>query len=135
MKKNIRLNEFLGWLVAPVAALVLLGGCATPPERSYNSDFGATLPTAPTYSIHDETDGRFKITVNQGKPSSGAERILNVKEAASAIANAQSQKLGWEKWELNYIYEDNQGWMHVVVAEVKRIKYIAPTFPQADGKP
>ena len=135
MKKTIRLNSILGWLAAHAAIVVLFSGCATPPERSYNADFGVSLPTAPTYYIHDESDGVFKITVSQGRPSSGAERVMNVKEAASAIAKAESQRLGWEKWELNYIREENQGWMHMVVAEVKRIKYIAPALPQAGGKP
>jgi len=83
------------------------------------------------YYIYDENDQHFRINVHQGTPSNGAERVLNVKEAASTIAKAESQRLGWEKWQLNYIQERNQGWMHVVVAEVTREKYVAPTFPGA----
>ena len=135
MKKTLRLNSILGWLAANAAIVVLFSGCATPPEHSYNADFGQSLPTKPTYYIENVDAEHFKITVHQGTPSSGAERVMNVKEAASAIAKAESQRLGWEKWELNYIREENQGWMHMVVAEVKRIKYIAPALPQSGGKP
>jgi len=131
MKKTIR-PGWTPWLLAINATVAaLLSGCASPQEHSFNSDFGEALPIRPMYYIHDETAQHFRITVNQGTPSTGAERVLNIKEAASTIAKAESQRLGWEKWQLNYIREDNQGWMHVVVAEVTREKYVAPTFPQA----
>ncbi len=87
------------------------------------------------YSIQDEDAGHFTITVHQGTPSAGAERLLDVKEAASTVAKAESQRLGWEKWQLNYIQERNQGWMHVVVAEVTREPYIQPSFPQSNNNP
>ncbi len=87
------------------------------------------------YYIQDEDAAHFRITVHQGTPTAGAERITNIKEAASAIAKAECQKLGWEKWQLNYIQERNQGWMHVVVAEVTRERYVAPTFPQSNSNP
>jgi hypothetical protein len=57
----------------------------------------------------------------------------NLKEAATDIAKAESNRLGWEKWQLDYIREYNQGRMHIVVAEVTREKYPAPTFPGAGG--
>jgi hypothetical protein len=41
-------------------------------------------------------------------------------EAAATVAKAECQKLGWEKWDLNYIEDHNRGWMHVVVAKVTR---------------
>jgi len=50
----------------------------------------------------------------------GAEHTLDVREAASTIAKAESQKRGWEKWQLNYLQQRNQGWMRVVVVEVTR---------------
>ena len=131
MKKTIRPGWMLCLLAINAAIAVLLSGCATQEEHSYNADFGEALPVKPMYYIHDENDQRFRITVTQGTPSNGAERVLNVKEAASVIAKAESKRLGWEKWDLNYIREDNQGWMHVVVAEVTHIKYVAPTFPGA----
>jgi hypothetical protein len=97
----------------------LFNGCTTP-EHSFNHDFNENLPVKPNYYVHDENAGRFLITVNQGAPSEGAERILNLKEAASTVAKAECERLGWEKWDLNYIQERNQGWMHVVIAEVIR---------------
>jgi hypothetical protein len=131
IKKTIHLR-WASWLLAIKAAgAVFFSGCASPKEHSFNADFGETLPAQPMYFIQDENDRHFIITVQQGTPSAGAERIINIKEAASAIAKAESQRLGWEKWQLNYIQERNQGWMHVVVAEVTHEKYTAPTFPQA----
>ncbi len=98
-------------------------------------DFGAQLPVKPMYYIHDEDAVHFRITVHQGVNSTGVERVANLKEAASDIAKAESKRLGWEKWQLDYISEHEQGWMHVVVAEVTRVKYIAPSFPQSGGNP
>ena len=134
MKKTIRLHWTLWSVPVSVAVAVLFGGCATQEEHSFNGDFGEALPTKPTYYIQNEDAEHFKITVHQGVPSSGAERVINAKNAASTIAKAESLRLGWEKWDLNYIQENNQGWMHVVVAEVKRLKYVAPTFPQPANK-
>ena len=133
MKRTIRLRWTL-WLLTINAAIALLfSGCATPPEHSFNGDFGEQLPVKPMYYIQDRDATHYTITVHQGTPSTGAERVLNVKEAASTIANAESRRRGWEKWQLDYIRQGNQGWMYVVVAEVTRQKYVAPTFPGANA--
>jgi hypothetical protein len=109
------------WLMAVnAAAVVWLCGCATPKDHSFNADFGEKLPTHPMYSIEDKESDHFKITVRQGTPSNGGERIENVKEAATTVAKAETKRRGWEKWQLDYIQERNQGWMHIVIAEVKR---------------
>ena len=99
---------------------ILFSGCASPEQHSFNRDFNDHLPVNPRYSIHDEDGNRFLITVNQGTPSTGAERVINVKEAATTVATAECQKLGWAKWHLDYIQERNQGWMHIVIAKVTR---------------
>jgi hypothetical protein len=130
MKKQI--HHLKPWLLAINAAVAMFAaGCATQKEHSFNDDFGAQLPAKPMYFIHDENDRHFIITVHQGVNSAGAERVINIKDAASAIAKAESQRLGWEKWDLNYIREYDQGWMRVVVADVTRVKYVPPTFPGA----
>lgn len=103
-----------------VAAVIFLNGCATPDQHSFNADYNENLPVSPMYNIHDETSDHFLITVKQGKPSSGSERVINVKAAASTIADAECKRLNWEKYDLNYIQERNVGWMHVVIAEVTR---------------
>ena len=119
MRKPTRLRWVI-WLLAINAGVAILSsGCSTP-EHSFNRDFNENLPVNPNYYIHDEDANRFFITVNQGTPSTGAERVTNVKEAATIVAKAECKRLGWEKWDLNYIQERNQGWMHVVIAEVKR---------------
>ena len=120
MKKTLRLRWTLWLLPINVAALILFAGCATPEQHSFNADYNENLPVSPMYNIHDETAEHFLITVKQGKPSNGTERVINVKEAASTIAKAECQRLGWEKWDLNYIQERNVGWMHVVIAEITR---------------
>ena len=135
MNVTIRLR-WTAWLLSISAGIAILtGGCAAPEQHSFNHDFGETLPVKPMYSIQTVDATHFRITVHQGTSSTGAERVINLKNAASTIARAESQRLGWEKWQLNYIHEYDQGWMHVVVAEVTRVKYIAPTFPQTGGSP
>jgi hypothetical protein len=131
MKKNIRLPWTLGWLSLNAAAAVFISGCATPPEHSFNEDYGQSLPTQPKYYIEDVDATHFKVVVHQGTYSTGAERRINVKEAASVIARAESKRRGWENWELNYIREGDQGWMHIVIGEVKRIPYLKPAVPPA----
>jgi hypothetical protein len=120
MKKTNRLRWTLGLLSINTAIVILFSGCATPQQHSFNSDYNESLPAQPMYYIYDESDRHFRINVHQGTPSAGAERTIDVKEAASTIAKAESQKRGWEKWQLNYIQERNQGWMHIVIAEVSR---------------
>lgn len=120
MIKPIRLRWAI-WLLAINAGFaILFSGCSTP-EHSFNHDFNENFPVHPNYYIHDEDTNRFFITVSQGTPSEGAERVINVKEAATIVAKAECKRLGWgEKWDMNYIDERNQGWMHVVIVEVKR---------------
>ena len=133
MKKTLRLHPW--WLSVNAAVAVLISGCASPEQHSFNQDFGENLPTRPKYYIQDENDRHFTITVHQGTPSTGAERVINAKEAASTVAKAECQRLGWEKWQLNYIQERDLGWMHIVVAKVMRERYVEPTFPQSNGSP
>ena len=120
MKNTFTLRRAPWLLSINLGVAILFSGCSTPEQHSFNSDFNEKLPVNPMYSIQDKDADHFIIRVHQGTPSTGAERVINVKEAASTIAKAESQKRGWEKWELNYIREQNQGWMHVVVAEVTR---------------
>lgn len=133
MKSTIRPRWTLWLLSISAAVAVLFSGCATQKERSFNSDFGESLPAQPMYFIQDEDATQFTIHVHQGTHATADERVNDIKEAASTIAKAECQRRGWEKWQLNYIQERDQGWMHVVVAEVTREKYIAPTYPQSNG--
>jgi hypothetical protein len=120
MKKTIRLSWAPCLLSINVAAIILFSGCASPEMHSFNQDYQDNLPVRPTYYIHDEDANRFFITVHQGTPSTGAERVINVKTAATTVAKSECQRLGWDKWDLNYIQERNEGWMHIVIAEVTR---------------
>jgi hypothetical protein len=121
--------------ISAAAVVVMLTGCASAPEHSFNDDFGGSLTTQPKYSIQNEDAEHFTITVHQGTPSTGAQRLLDVKQAATIIADAEARRRGWERWQLNYIQEKNQGWMHVVIGEVTREKYVKPTFPGATSPP
>jgi hypothetical protein len=101
------------------AALAIFGsGCATHESHSFNDDYNLSLPCAPMYFIEDGGESRFYITVSQGKPRSGAERILDVKRAATAVAETESKRRSWGNWNVDYIMEREQGWMHIVKAEV-----------------
>ena len=135
MKKTIR-RSCTPWLLSiNLAIAMFFSGCATQKEHSFNDEFGENLPTQPMFYIDEENDNDFKITVHQGKPSNGAERLINVKQAASAIARAETQRRGWTKWHLSYIQETDKGWMHQVIVEVTREKYGEPNAPKADGNP
>ena len=131
MKMTMRLRRTLGLLTINAAVAVLYSGCATPQAHSFNSDFGESLPAQPMYFVQDEDSTQFRINVHQGKHATADERLNNLKEAAATIAKAECQRRGWEKWQLNYIQERDQGWMHIVIAEVNRQKYVAPTYPQS----
>jgi hypothetical protein len=132
MKKPTRHHWTIGLLSINAAIALLAAGCSSTADsdyyyyngekvhgaRSYNSDYNDNLVTKPTYWIHDETENSFQVTVQQGVPSNGAERIVDAKTAASGVAKAEATRLGWTKSHLDYISETDQGWMHVVVAKV-----------------
>jgi hypothetical protein len=119
MKTN-RFPRPLRLLLLNAAVLFLAAGCATQDERSYNQDFNQSLPTAPKYVIENINDTTFKVTVHQGSPMNGPQRIIHVKEAASTVAESEARRRGWKNWDLNYIQDRDQGWMHIVIAEVTR---------------
>ena len=103
------------------AVLVLATGCATQPEeRSFNQDYGQNLPVAPKYYIENMDDTHFKLTVLQGSPLKGPERVSYMKEAAAAVAETEAKRRGWTGWDLNLIQERDQGWMHVMIGVVTR---------------
>ncbi len=116
-------NEFsrtFRLLLLNASLVVLVVGCATPHERSYNRDFNQNLPTSPNYSIEDVDDAHFKVIVHQGSPLPGTQRIIYVKEVASTVTASEAKRRGWTNWDLNYVQERDQGWMHVVIADVTR---------------
>ena len=100
--------------------MVLAIGCATHNERSYNQDFNQNLPTSPKYTIENVSDTHFKVIVHQGSPLRGTERIIYVKEVAAAVAQSEAKRRDWQNWNLDYIQERDQGWMHIVIADVTR---------------
>ncbi|MGD0086517.1 MAG: hypothetical protein ABSC24_05245 [Verrucomicrobiota bacterium] len=126
MKTN-PLSRILRLLFLNAALAVLGAGCATHNERSYNQDFNQNLPTSPNYSIANVDDTHFQITVHQGSPSPGTQRIIYVKEVVSAVAASEARRRGWQNWDLGYIQERDQGWMHIVIAEVARKNAVAMT--------
>jgi hypothetical protein len=119
MKTNL-LHRPLRFLSLNAAFVLLIAGCATQDERSYNQDYNQALSTAPKYVVTNIDDTHFKVTVHQGSPSTGAQRILDVKNVASIVAGTEAKRRSWPNWDLNYIQERNQGWMYVVIAEVAR---------------
>ena len=117
--KTILFSQGFKWFLLNATLLLLAAGCATQ-EQSYNSDYSQHFASAPTYVIEDQGDSRFKITLHQGSPLKGPERIIQMKSAADTIAGAEANRRGWKGWNLNYIQERDKGWMHILVAEVTR---------------
>jgi len=117
MKTN-RIRRTLQLLLLNATLVVLAAGCATQNERSYNQDFNQNLPTSPKYTIENVDDTHFHVIVHQGSPLPGTERIIFVKEVASTVAATEARRRGWKNWDLNYIQDRDQGWMHIVIAEV-----------------
>ena len=112
------------WFILLGGALVLLAaGCATS-TKSFNQDYNENYPPKPNYAIEDVDKTHFKIRVQQGTPMPEQHAVSAeyMKEAASTIANSEGKRRGWQEWQLNYIQERDQGWMHVLVAEVIRTK-------------
>lgn len=121
MKTRIQSSRATLWLLAVNAgAAILLSGCATHDEHSYNKDFNQDLKTRPKYFIGDEDADHFRIYVHQGVASTTPDRVLDTKTCATAVAQSECARLGWQKWHMDYIQEKDQGWMHVVIANVKR---------------
>jgi len=106
-----------------IILVILAAGCASD-KKSFNKDYNEHFPLEPKYTIDDINDNHYKITVYQGSPSpdAPARRVLYMKEAASTIAVAEGKRRGWERWDLNYLNEHDQGWMHIIVVDVARTK-------------
>jgi hypothetical protein len=50
----------------------------------------------------------------------GSQRVIYVKQVASTVAESEAKRRGWPNWNLDYIQERDQGWMHIVIADVTR---------------
>jgi hypothetical protein len=119
MKTN-QLHWTFRFLLLNATLALLAAGCATQDERSFNQDYNQNLPTSPNYFIENVNDTHFKVTVHQGSPSPGTQRIIYVKQVASIVAGTEAKRRGWPNWDLGYIQDRDQGWMHVVIADVVR---------------
>src|ERR1035438_7668749 len=126
MKTN-QLRRALRLLLSSVAFVILAAGCATHNERSYKQDFNQNLPTSPKYTIENVDDTHFQVVVHQGSPLAGTQRIIYVKEVASAVAATEAKRRDWQNWDLGYIQERDQGWMHIVIADVTRKNAVEKT--------
>ena len=126
MKTN-RIHWTLRLLLLNATLVVLAAGCATHNERSYNQDFNQNLPTSPNYTIENVDDTHFHVIVHQGSPLPGTQRIIFVKEVASIVAATEAKRRGWQNWDLGYIQERDQGWMHIVIADVTRKNAVEKT--------
>jgi hypothetical protein len=125
--KTYQLRRTLHLLLLNGALVVLAAGCATQNERSYNQDYNQNMPTSPRYVVENVDDTHFKVTVYQGSPLPGTQRITFVKEVASTVAASEAKRRGWQNWDLGYIQERDQGWMHIVIADVTRKNAIERT--------
>ena len=134
MKIN-QLRWTLRLLLLNATFVVLAAGCATHNERSYNQDFNQNLPTSPKYTIENVDDTHFQVVVHQGSPLPGTQRIIYVKEVVSAVAANEAKRRGWQNWDLNYIQERDQGWMHIIIADVTRKNAVEMTPGSPNNNP
>ncbi len=130
--KTIQSLQLFCCLLFTAALAVFGSGCATHEEHSFNDDFNQNLPTAPKYSIENINDNHFTVTVRQSKALMTEQRITFVKRAASVVIETEAKRRGWKNWQHEYIMEVDQGWMHIVKADVVRknsleMKADAPT--------
>ena len=107
-------------LLLPVALALFAAGCATHEQHSFNKDFNQSMPTSPNYYIEDVDASHFKVIATQGSPAQGSDRIIYVKQAATAVAASEAKHRGWSAWDLNYISDRDRGWMREVITEVTR---------------
>jgi hypothetical protein len=116
-------NRLLRLALLSAILMLLVPGCAAP-TRSFNQDYGENFPPQPNYAIDKMDDTHFKIRLFQGTPSPEdlPVTVNYMKRAVKIIADAEAKRRGWQDWEVNYIQERNQGWMHVLVAVVIRDK-------------
>lgn len=106
--------------LASVAAL-LAAGCVSRTQHSFNQDYNQYLASAPTYAIENINDNSFKVVVDQGSPTtSGPQRIVEMKGAVSAVAATEAKRRGWQNWDMNFITDRDQGWMHIYIAVVTK---------------
>jgi hypothetical protein len=126
MKSN-QLRWTVRLLLLNATLAILTAGCATHNERSYNQDFNQNLPSSPKYAIENVDDTHFRIIVHQGSPLEGTQRVIYMKEAASAVAETEARHRGWQNWKLDFIQERDQGWMHIIIANVTRENAIEKT--------
>ncbi len=119
MKTNL-FSRLTGLFYLTVALAIFAFGCATQKQHSFNADYNQQLTTAPNYFIEDVNANCFTVTASQGRPSSGAERIIDVKRAVTTVAETEAKRRDWGNWQVDYISERNDGWMHVVKARVVR---------------
>jgi hypothetical protein len=123
-------------LLFSAAVLLLAAGCATQGSnvRSYNADYGQNIACSPQYSIENVDDTHFKVHITQGSPAKGPDRVIYMKQAARAVADTEAKRRGWQSFDLNYSQDQDQGWMHVLVADVVR-KNPVEALPAAGGNP
>lgn len=120
----MKANRML-WLLSLSATIIFLAaGCASSSTRSFNEDYNQNFPPKPKYAIENVDNTEFKIKVWQGTPmpEQHAVCVNYMKTAASAVAKSEARRRGWVEWQLNYIQERDQGWMHVLVAEVVQVE-------------
>jgi hypothetical protein len=125
----------MGLLSVNAAWVLVTAGCATHEEQSFNQNYNQNLPTAPKYYIQDVSEDHFKIKLHQGIPDSGAGRVIDLKQAATAVARDEARRRGWGDWQLDYISERDQGWMHTAVADVHEKPAVRMTPPPSAPGP
>jgi len=108
------LTLILSWLM-----FVFLGGCASTygekDLRSFESDYGRSIPTSPQYKLENLTGDTYSLTVHQGSPlmSAGYVRAEFLLQAATTIARDTCSRAGKRVSDSNMTRAGDSGWVHL----------------------
>ncbi len=111
-------QNFLLVLLLCVASILFSGCASTYGEkdlRSFEDDYGRSMPTSPQYKLEELSGERYSLTVHQGSPlfSPGYVRAEYLWQAATTIARDTCSSAGKEVVDSNLTRAGDSGWVHL----------------------
>lgn len=116
--------------------MTLLSSCASTYGekglRSFENDYGRSLPTSPRYKLEDISNGMYALTVHQGSPliSPGDVRAEYLSQAARVIAIDTCGRMQKEVVSSNIAQAGDRGWVHLQGTFTCGTRAVATTSPK-----